>query len=125
MKKYWLFFTLFLLMQCNSKNNYHILFEKENPNKSFSIKIFYKDAIGFGPHMIKIYAKNYREKAVILLEDKIYNDGSNLQEANVSVNWMENSADIYIRGSEQETKKLTVTRFGKENYTIQTSLCEF
>jgi hypothetical protein len=105
-----LFLFLALFIQCDSMKDYKLLYAEENFDDSFRLKVYYKDALSFGPQLIRIIAERTDEKPSIILKEKIYNDGQNLQESNVAIKWLEQSAEITIRGKEQERKKYIILR---------------
>lgn len=108
-----------LFIQCDSMKDYKLLYAEENFDESFRLKVYYKDAMSFGPHIVRIIAEKEDEDPKVILEDKIYNDGQNLRESNAAIKWMENSAELTIRGKEQDRKKYLIKRLeGKYEVSV-------
>ena len=109
-----LFLFLSLFIQCDSMKDYKLLYAEENFDESFRLKVYYKDALSYGPHQVRIIAERLDEKPSTILEEKIYNDGQNLRESNFAIKWMDHSAEVSLRGKEQATKKYLIKRVGSD-----------
>lgn len=106
-----IFSSLMILYNCNPMKDFKILYGEEALDESLKIEVYYKEAMSFGPQLIKVFAIEPDGNKYLLLSDKVYNDGSNLSKKNVGVKWLINSrAEIFIRGKEMDTKKYLISK---------------
>ena len=110
---------ILLFAQCFPADDSKLLYTAFNPDGSFSISVYYREAFGFGPHPIKIYAEREDEARTLLVRDIISNDGYGIGESNVSIKWLSNGAELYLNGDEQEQKTIRVSREGRRDYSVQ------
>lgn len=105
-----------LFVHCDSADSYKLLYAQENFDESFALKVYYKDALSFGPHHVRIVAEkmvnNEPTDAKVVLEEEVHNDGKNLAESNIAIKWLKQSAELTLRGKEQTPKKYLITLRG-------------
>ena len=97
----------------------------DSPNDKYTIVVKCTDAFMFGPQDIKIKARkntfwgNFTGKEYVTF---IGNDGKNLDENNIIINWKnDEQAEIILKGEEQEDEILIIT-FG-DKILIEENKC--
>lgn len=99
--------TLHFLYEVEWKKT--VIIELENTETGHSVIL---QEIGcpfsFGPSRVQIILENEHGEVVDEAEDRIYNDGKNLDQGNISVIWTDTSANVTLCGEEQEDKSLVL-----------------
>ncbi len=91
--------------------DYDVLYAETAYDDSMKLEVYFKEAVGFGPHAIKILMVEPDGDRYLLIEDKIYNDGSNLLDKNIGIKWLKDArAEVALRGKEMKTKTYLVQK---------------
>lgn len=101
-----------ILISCDDMKGYKVLYGEEHLDDLFKIEVYYREPMSFGPHEVKIFGIPPKGKKQVVYEGKIYNDGKNLKNSNAFVKWLNDGAELSIRGEEQSTKKYKITYSG-------------
>lgn len=100
--------------------DFTVLYGEEAPDDPMRIEVYQKEAFSMGPATIKVFMFPVDGEKQLLLTEKIYNDGSNLQIKNAGIIWQtDQRAKLYIRGKEQETKVYLIDYSNTESIEIE------
>lgn len=99
--------TLYFLYEVEWKKT--VIIELENTETGHSVILQEIGCpVSFGPSRVQIILENEHGEVVDEAEDRIYNDGKNLDQGNISVIWTDTSANVTLCGEEQEDKSLVL-----------------
>lgn len=99
--------TLYFLYEVEWKKT--VIIELENTETGHSVILQEIGCpVSFGPSKVQIILENEQGELVDEAEDRIYNDGKNLDQGNISVIWTDTSANVTLCGEEQEDKSLVL-----------------
>ena len=74
-------------------------------NEESTLKILFQEigeSFTFGPSKVEIVLEDETGKVLDSVTTRIYNDGSNLDEGNLTVTWTDSGVQIAIHGDEQK-----------------------
>ena len=108
MKYHTYFFILFTILFSCEDNPLYLFQTYKSPDGKFELKVFYTDPPIYGPH--DICFKVLDLKTSIETDKDCYelnNDGANLSDANIQIDWVSNqTAQIILDGEQQEADTL-------------------
>ena len=96
-----------LFLSCDEDQRY--LFNTfESPDKKFHLKVFYNDPPIFGPHRVCFKILNKQNAQEVEKDCRtLNNDGANLTDANIQIQWLGHQvAQVILRGQQQQPDTL-------------------
>ncbi len=102
-------------------DNKKLFVSRTSPDNKYTVLVYYQDAFGFGAHKILVYGKNTDNSSETLLQtDELFNDGANLKNSNISLEWIDNEhARLILSGQEQNATQFHISASPEWKCTIQ------